>query len=94
MDNIDATTAAAPAAAATASLNNTLRGGRARRGINIKIAILILGLIAMETRWSLQLLAYLSQYPHVRQAFYKPCVTFFPASVNLPGARFSVGVTA
>ncbi|KAG2017350.1 hypothetical protein CC2G_006865 [Coprinopsis cinerea AmutBmut pab1-1] len=29
----------------------------------------------------LQLLAYLSKYPHVRQAFYKPRVTFHPASV-------------
>jgi hypothetical protein len=37
---------------------------------------------------SLQLLAYLSKYPHVRQAFYKPCVTFHPASANLqPGSR-------
>ncbi|KAH9481932.1 MYND-type zinc finger protein samB [Psilocybe cubensis] len=43
---------------------------------------------------SLQLLAYLSKYPHVRQAFYKPRVTFHPASVNLPGARFGVGVPA
>jgi hypothetical protein len=34
---------------------------------------------------SLQLLAYLSKYPHVRQAFYKPRATFHPASVNLPG---------
>ncbi len=41
---------------------------------------------------SLQLLAYLSKYPHVRQAFYKPRVTFHPASVNLGGARFGVGV--
>ncbi|KAF8885468.1 hypothetical protein BD779DRAFT_1471594 [Infundibulicybe gibba] len=40
---------------------------------------------------SLQLLAYLSKYPHVRQAFYKPRVTFHPASANLPGARFGVG---
>lgn len=31
---------------------------------------------------SLQLLAYLSKYPHVRQAFYKPRTTFHPASVN------------
>lgn len=37
----------------------------------------------------LQLLAYLSKYPHVRQAFYKPRVSFHPASVNLPGARYS-----
>lgn len=36
---------------------------------------------------SLQLLAYLSKYPHVRQAFYKPRSTFHPASVNLPHAR-------
>ncbi|TFK24843.1 hypothetical protein FA15DRAFT_704272 [Coprinopsis marcescibilis] len=37
----------------------------------------------------LQLLAYLSKYPHVRQAFYKPRVTFHPASVNYTGARAS-----
>ena len=36
---------------------------------------------------SLQLLAYLSKYPHVRQAFYKSRATFHPASVNLPTAR-------
>ena len=40
---------------------------------------------------SLQLLAYLSKYPHVRQAFYKPRVTFHPASVGVGGARFGVG---
>jgi hypothetical protein len=40
---------------------------------------------------SLQLLAYLSKYPHVRQAFYKPRVTFHPASARLPGARYGVG---
>ncbi|KAF9460214.1 hypothetical protein BDZ94DRAFT_1266533 [Collybia nuda] len=40
---------------------------------------------------SLQLLAYLSKYPHVRQAFYKPRVTFHPASVDLPGARYGSG---
>ncbi|TFK47886.1 hypothetical protein OE88DRAFT_1665581 [Heliocybe sulcata] len=33
---------------------------------------------------SLQLLAYLSKYPHVRQAFYKPRASFHPATVNLP----------
>jgi hypothetical protein len=38
----------------------------------------------------LQLLAYLSKYPHVRQAFYKPRASFHPASVNLPGARYGV----
>jgi hypothetical protein len=43
---------------------------------------------------SLQLLAYLSKYPHVRQAFYKPRVTFHPASVDLPGARYGTGVAA
>ncbi|THH05113.1 hypothetical protein EW146_g9991 [Bondarzewia mesenterica] len=32
---------------------------------------------------SLQLLAYLSKYPHVRQAFYKPCTSFHPASATL-----------
>lgn len=31
---------------------------------------------------SLQLLAYLSKYPHVRQAFYKSRTTFHPASAN------------
>ncbi|KAI0077782.1 hypothetical protein K474DRAFT_1620463 [Panus rudis PR-1116 ss-1] len=31
---------------------------------------------------SLQLLAYLSKYPHVRQAFYKPRPCFHPASMN------------
>lgn len=40
---------------------------------------------------SLQLLAYLSKYPHVRQAFYKSRVTFHPASANLPGARQQAG---
>lgn len=34
---------------------------------------------------ALQLLAYLSKYPHVRQAFYKPCLTFHPASAFHPG---------
>ncbi|KZT22394.1 hypothetical protein NEOLEDRAFT_1119703 [Neolentinus lepideus HHB14362 ss-1] len=33
---------------------------------------------------SLQLLAYLSKYPHVRQAFYKPRASFHPATANLP----------
>ncbi|KAG8212838.1 hypothetical protein J3R82DRAFT_11139 [Butyriboletus roseoflavus] len=33
---------------------------------------------------SLQLLAYLSKYPHVRQAFYKQRVSFHPAAANLP----------
>ena len=36
---------------------------------------------------SLQLLAYLSKYPHVRQAFYKQRVSFHPASANLPTNR-------
>ena len=36
---------------------------------------------------SLQLLAYLSKYPHVRQAFYKPRTTFHPASASMPGPR-------
>ena len=36
---------------------------------------------------SLQLLAYLSKYPHVRQAFYKQRVSFHPASANLPANR-------
>ena len=46
---------------------------------------------------ALQLLAYLSKYPHVRQAFYKPRVTFHPASAQqspndvryVPGGRSS-----
>ncbi|TFY52475.1 hypothetical protein EVJ58_g9998 [Rhodofomes roseus] len=33
---------------------------------------------------SLQLLAFLSKYPHVRQAFYKPRSTFHPATAQLP----------
>ncbi|PCH42702.1 hypothetical protein WOLCODRAFT_132497 [Wolfiporia cocos MD-104 SS10] len=33
---------------------------------------------------SLQLLAYLSKYPHVRQAFYKPRTSFHPATAQLP----------
>ncbi|KAK0493081.1 hypothetical protein EDD18DRAFT_1180616 [Armillaria luteobubalina] len=37
---------------------------------------------------SLQLLAYLSKYPHVRQAFYEPRLTFHPASANLSGGRY------
>ncbi|TFK96702.1 hypothetical protein BDV98DRAFT_302714 [Pterulicium gracile] len=37
---------------------------------------------------SLQLLAYLSKYPHVRQAFYEPCRTFHPAS---RGTFYEVG---
>lgn len=36
---------------------------------------------------SLQLLAYLSKYPHVRQAFYKQRVSFHPAAANLPTNR-------
>ncbi|KAH7884857.1 hypothetical protein F5I97DRAFT_1812282 [Phlebopus sp. FC_14] len=36
---------------------------------------------------SLQLLAYLSKYPHVRQAFYRTRVSFHPAAAALPGAR-------
>ncbi|EJF55994.1 hypothetical protein BD309DRAFT_973691 [Dichomitus squalens] len=32
---------------------------------------------------SLQLLAYLSKYPHCRQAFYKPRASFHPATANL-----------
>lgn len=35
---------------------------------------------------SLQLLAYLSKYPHVRQAFYKPRASFHPATVGLQRA--------
>ncbi|KAF4596922.1 hypothetical protein EYR38_008313 [Pleurotus pulmonarius] len=43
---------------------------------------------------SLQLLAYLSKYPHVRQAFYKPRLSFHPASAQLPGRSFSGGAQA
>ncbi|KAG6849176.1 hypothetical protein H0H93_010741 [Arthromyces matolae] len=38
---------------------------------------------------SLQLLAYLSKYPHVRQAFYKPRTTFHPASIDVVGGRWA-----
>ena len=42
---------------------------------------------------SLQLLAYLSKYPHVKQAFYKPRVTFHLASSGLTsGTRYAAGV--
>ena len=40
---------------------------------------------------SLQLLVYLSKYPYVRQAFYKPRVMFHPASAELGGQRFGIG---
>ena len=40
---------------------------------------------------SLQLLAYLSKYPHVRQAFYKTRPSFHPASVNLTGGKYGIG---
>ncbi|KAF7424926.1 hypothetical protein PC9H_010237 [Pleurotus ostreatus] len=43
---------------------------------------------------SLQLLAYLSKYPHVRQAFYKPRLSFHPASAQLPGRSYPGGVQA
>ncbi|KIJ62936.1 hypothetical protein HYDPIDRAFT_168884 [Hydnomerulius pinastri MD-312] len=36
---------------------------------------------------SLQLLAYLSKYPHVRQAFYKQRISFHPAAATLPAGR-------
>ncbi|KAL4074937.1 hypothetical protein V8B97DRAFT_2022540 [Scleroderma yunnanense] len=35
----------------------------------------------------LQLLAYLSKYPHVRQAFYKPRTSFHPATATMASAR-------
>ena len=39
---------------------------------------------------SLQLLAYLSKYPHCRQAFYKPRASFHPATAQLAGeGRYS-----
>ena len=41
---------------------------------------------------SLQLLAYLSKYPHVRQAFYKQRERFHPASVDVPGSSPGKGV--
>ena len=36
-----------------------------------------------DVLFSLQLLAYLSKYPHVRQAFYKPRPSFHPAAANV-----------
>lgn len=36
---------------------------------------------------ALQLLAYLSKYPHVRQAFYKQRVSFHPATVSLRAVK-------
>jgi len=38
---------------------------------------------------SLQLLEYLSKYPHVCHAFYKPRVIFHPASVSKVRVRYS-----
>ncbi|KAF8149125.1 hypothetical protein B0H34DRAFT_791603 [Crassisporium funariophilum] len=84
--------AAAAAAAATASIN--MGGGRTSSGTNHHHRDSDSGPYRDEdVLLSLQLLAYLSKYPHVRQAFYKPRVTFHPASVNLPGARFGVGAS-
>ncbi|KAF6756926.1 hypothetical protein DFP72DRAFT_751044, partial [Ephemerocybe angulata] len=45
-----------------------------------------------DVLFGLQLLAYLSKYPHVRQAFYKPRTSFHPATVNYTGARFGNSV--
>jgi hypothetical protein len=42
-----------------------------------------------DVLFGLQLLAYLSKYPHVRQAFYKPRASFHPATVNYTNARYS-----
>jgi hypothetical protein len=42
----------------------------------------------------LQLLAYLSKYPHVRQAFYKPRPSFHPAAAVAPAAPPSTPVSA
>ncbi|KAF8649261.1 hypothetical protein AX16_005914 [Volvariella volvacea WC 439] len=43
----------------------------------------------------LQLLAYLSKYPHVRQAFYKPRASFHPATGTLQTAgRYTQGLMA
>ncbi|KAF8955693.1 hypothetical protein BDZ97DRAFT_1764590 [Flammula alnicola] len=83
--------AAAAAAAAAASLNNTL-GGRSSSGNHHHRDSDSGPYRDEDVLLSLQLLAYLSKYPHVRQAFYKPRVTFHPASVNIPGARFGMGV--
>ena len=94
MDNIDANTTVAAAAAAAASLNNTLGGGRPSPSAHQHRDIDSGPYRDEDVLLSLQLLAYLSKYPHVRQAFYKPRVTFHPASVNLPGARFGVGVSS
>ncbi|KAJ2929624.1 hypothetical protein H1R20_g7466, partial [Candolleomyces eurysporus] len=38
-----------------------------------------------DVLFGLQLLAYLSKYPHVRQAFYKPRVSFHPAAASGSG---------
>ena len=94
MDNIDANTTATAAAAAAASLNNTLGGGRPSPSAHQHRDIDSGPYRDEDVLLSLQLLAYLSKYPHVRQAFYKPRVTFHPASVNLPGARFGVGANS
>lgn len=94
-----ATDAANPSAATVPAMNitptNTLGGGRTASGQHVSHhhRDADSGPYRDEdVLLSLQLLAYLSKYPHVRQAFYKPRVTFHPASVNLGGARFSVGV--
>lgn len=80
--------AAAAAAAATASINNI---GRRASNANTHHHTDTSPYRDEDVLLSLQLLAYLSKYPHVRQAFYKPRTTFHPASSNLPNARYGVG---
>lgn len=89
MNGAAANAAAAAAAATTASINTL--GGRTSSASHHHRDSDSGPYRDEDVLLSLQLLAYLSKYPHVRQAFYKPRVTFHPASVNLPGARFGVG---
>ncbi|KZP15046.1 hypothetical protein FIBSPDRAFT_959179 [Athelia psychrophila] len=82
-----ATPAAAAGTAATATGGGAVREGRHHRehaqqeGPYRDEDVLL----------SLQLLAYLSKYPHVRQAFYKSRATFHPASGALPASAANAG---
>lgn len=42
-----------------------------------------------DVLFGLQLLAYLSKYSHVRQAFYKPRPSFHPSTVNYTNSRYT-----
>ena len=44
-----------------------------------------------DVQLSLQLLAYLSKYPHVQQGFYEPRVSFHPATAALYGNQNQAG---